>query len=195
MCSVSVMPLQLCNMRCDMFALSRSVDAQSCVSQHHLSRVFVCMYLRRCLLICSLRGMLSFSARAYMPCKTLSHRALQRHRGCAGERLGAECVGALFSSCSCKRHALHALRVRWCAQAGRVLPKNSGTATLQLRKSLETSGRALTQKRKMQGHLGKRGSVFCPPVLCAGLARATFWGRFLAPLFSCVCPGEHKCGL
>ena len=102
---------------------------------------------------------------------------------------------ALRCSCSCKRHALHVLRVRWCAQAGRVLPKNSGAATLRLRKSLETSGRALTQKRKMQGHLGKRGSVFCPLVVCAGLARATFWGRCPAPLFSCVCPGEHKCGL
>ena len=57
---------------------------------------------------------------------------------------------------------------------------------LRLRKSLETSGRALTQKRKMQGHLGKKGSVFCPLVVCAGLARATFWGRFPSPLFSCV---------
>ena len=55
--------------------------------------------------------------------------------------------------------------------------------------------RSDTKTKKMQGHLGKRGSVFCPLVVCAGLARATFWGRFPAPFCRVCCPGEHKCGL
>jgi hypothetical protein len=90
----------------------------------------------------------------------------------------------VLCSCSCKRHALHVLRVRWCAQPGRALPHNSGAA---IAKELGDFGaRSDTKTKKCRGILEKGGSVFCPLVVCAGLARATFWGRFPAPLFSCV---------
>ena len=92
----------------------------------------------------------------------------------------------VLCSCSCKRHALHVLRVRWCAQAGRVLPKNSGTATLQLRKSLETSGRAPTQKRKNAGASWKKGVRFLSPGLVCRASAGHFLGPFSGPPFSCV---------
>jgi len=97
----------------------------------------------------------------------------------------------VLCSCSCKRHALHVLRVRWCAQAGRVLPKNSGTATLQLRKSLETSGRALTQKRKNAGASWKKGVRFLSPGLVCRASAGHFLGPFSGPpFFVCAVQGS-----
>jgi hypothetical protein len=62
-------------------------------------------------------------------------------------------------------------------------------------KELGDFGARSDTKTKNAGASWKRGSVFCPLVVCAGLARATFRGRCPAPLFRVCCPGEHKCGL
>ena len=57
---------------------------------------------------------------------------------------------------------------------------------LLLRKSLETSGRALTQKRKKAGASWKKGVRFLSPGRVCRASAGHFLGPFSGPLFSCV---------
>ena len=159
MCSVSVMPLQLCNMRCDMFALSRCVDAQSRVSQDHLS------HASSSACICDDACSYALCAACCRSVRVRTCHARPSHIVHCSDIVGVPAKGSarnalVLCSCSCRRHALHVLRVRWCAQPGRVLPKNSGAATA---KELGDFGaRSDTKTKKCRGILEKGGPLSVP---------------------------------
>ena len=161
MCSVSVMPLQLCNMRCDVCSLTQRRCSVSRVTRPPFT-------------------LLRLHAFAMMPAHMLFARHVVVQRACvhAMQDPLTSCTAATLWVCRQKARR----GMRWCfdhvhanvmlfmccvsagaPSRGACFPK---IVALRLRKSLETSGRALTQKRKKCRGILEKGGPFSVPWSC-----------------------------